>query len=157
MKKLIILSLFAVAAFTLNAQSGLDTGYDYAVGYDGSVLFYTGTAADTLGTGDSTWTKTVLFNTMDEIECNIYFDIDSVGGTSAIANRQNVYLQAKAFPDDTYTNIDTVTYQGTADTTFTMSISTAGDYRYVRVNIVGDSDELGTEIQKLYFHKIISR
>lgn len=134
------------------AQSGFDTGYDYALGYESSIYPIIGGVDDTTGTGDSTQTFTVLKNTLDELICNVYVDVDSIGGTSSAANAHYFILRGKLFPDDSYTNIDTVTYQGAADSTFTIGSTTAKAYRYWQLLEQGKTDEFKTELQKAYFH-----
>lgn len=125
--------------------------YDRTLGANEWTLDHEGNASDTLHTGDSIWTYQIwLPHHGDPLKYKIYMDVDSTGGTSAIANRYLFILQAKNSEDETYTALDTVTYQGTADTTFSFTeTTTAQFYKKWRMYVKGTSDELKIEIQKL--------
>ncbi|MCP4569917.1 MAG: hypothetical protein GY841_20245 [FCB group bacterium] len=154
MKKLLYILAIGILMFACNdgnAQDRKDTDYDKVVKQGNSAWFIIGGAADTTGILDSVLTKTVLIETNDEVICDVYIDSDSLGGTSSPLNSHYFIMQYKEFPDDSYTNLDTVTYQGTVDTTFKMSSSTAYKARYWRILEKGKTDSFSTELQKAYF------
>jgi hypothetical protein len=110
---------------------------------------YEGNSSDTLGAGDSILYKEVkLPQHGDALKYKIYLDVDSIGGTSDAANKYNFFLQAKNSDDETYSNLDTIGYIGTSDTTFSFVQTTTSEYyKYWRMYIEGLTDELVIELQ----------
>lgn len=146
---LLILLLFPLF---MSAQiRGKETEQNATVKYGQSKWYYTGIASDTTGVLDSTQYKIVLIETLDKVICDVYVDVDSVSGTGSVANGHYFILQGKQFPDDPYTAIDTVTYAGTVDTTFTLTSTSAAKYVFWKVLEKGKTDSFGTELKKLYF------
>lgn len=111
MKKIIFLIsiFFLTFTFCVDAQ-------DKTMGYDDTYLWYDGTASDTIGISDSIWTYEVRKKTDSRMYCYVDMYLDSTGGT---ANSVKIYLQNKFFPDQDYTNVDSVTWAASADTAFT--------------------------------------
>jgi len=152
MKKIILYIALMFVSFSIMAQfRGKDTAYDNVLSDGKTAYFITGTAADTTGTADSTLTKTIFVNTNVETICDLYMDVDSLGGTAGIANAHYFILQYKEFPDEAYTALDTITYAGTVDTTFRITSTTAVKARYWRILEKGITDELKLKTTKWYF------
>lgn len=147
MKKLVLILIGIVIAVVASAQWRVDNGYDAVVKDNQSAYFFVGSLTDLIGEGDSTLTKTVFINTNDEVICDVYVDLDSVSAGAAVP----VYFKGKQFPDDTYTEIDTVTYGMTADTTFTFTSTSAKKYRYWQISIEAPDDSISLSLSKAYF------
>jgi len=151
-KAILFISIIMLAFVSMGQVRNIDTGYDGVIKNGNSAYFFKGTAADTTGVLDSLTTKTVFINTNDESICDIYVDVDSIDGTGSVANAHYFIVRYKEFPDDPWTNIDTVTYTGTADTTFTITSTSAKKARYWQLLEKGKTDEFHTELQKAYFN-----
>ena len=91
--------------------------------------------ADTVSATDSTYSVVIPTFFNRAFTYNVKASLDTV--SSPIGAR--AILRGKVWNDDTYTPIDTVTYKGTADTTFTFSSSTAVRYQYMDVLFEQDS------------------
>ena len=147
MKRILILFIAVFVSLVSIAQiRNIDTGYDKVVKDKLSAYFFTGTASDTIGVGDSTLTKTLFINTNDEVIIDVYVDIDSLASSGDVL----LILKGKEFPDDAYTALDTVTWTMTGDTICKLT-SSAGKYRYAQLSIEAPKDEIEAELQKAYF------
>lgn len=135
MKKLLLLVALSAFLITLNAQKTyILTAKDPA----GSWLHESNLGAvDTIGSADSTWTYTIYPNKGERLYYDIALNIDSVGGTGGVAGLVPVILQGRRLSSDTYTNIDTITWIGSAsDTTIKFSqVSTAQFYTEYRLSV----------------------
>lgn len=145
--------LIAIMALFVGISYGQNQTVDKELSYDQTFVYFNGSSVDTLGTGDSTWTYTVNKQNLSTVYPYVYVAIDTLTGTSQDVT--NIYLQAKVFPDESYSNIDTVQYYASADTTFTFDISvsatTGRKEQFWRVNMVGSTDDVKLEIQDLNF------
>lgn len=141
-----ILVLGSLVSFSQNQS------VDYVIGYDATYVLYTGTSSDVLYTTDSTWSYTINKKTDEEVIGYYRVDLKKVSGT---AKPVNVFFQKKIFEADSYTDIDTVVYAGTADTTihFNTSSNAAGDFW--RVYIQKNNNDFKVEIEafKAKFYK----
>lgn len=149
MKKLaILISLFVFAAITINAQ-------DAILREDEWKWDYNGTSADTIGAGmdndvaATNWTNTVYVGYRgDPLKYKIYLDVDSIAGTSNVADEHLFILQAKNSYDEAWTALDTVSYAGTADTTFSFTqTTTAQYYKWWRIKGKTEDDGFQSEVQ----------
>ena len=150
MKKLFILLTLVIVAMSASAQfnSGTtDSGYDhFHSSTDKYMIYYNGTDADTIGTGDSILTKTILLNTDAPLKYEFYVDADTVTG---LADSCIFYLETKKHTDDTYTIQDSVKWYGSTDTTFSVSETSTGvPARYWRLRQKGYSDSFKSELKK---------
>lgn len=140
---LILFFTMSVSVFCqTKTMKSTDWVYDYECGQK-----------DTLGTGDSIWYQEIYFPKHgDGLLYSVYVDVDSIGGTSGPANEYLFIIKGKANESATYVALDTVSYAGTADTTFTMAeLSTAVKYKYIMLYVEGEADELAIELQKVEF------
>ena len=119
---------------------------DNVLNYDETFVIFEGTSSDVLESGDSTWMYTIQKKTDEKVFAYFFIDLDSVGGTAADVN---IYLQRKVFGSESYSNVDTVTYAGTTDTTFVIKTTSADWGDYWRINIVGSNDEFEIKINEL--------
>jgi hypothetical protein len=141
MKKLLILLFFPLICYS---QHETLSGNEWVYNYDGI-------ESDTLGNGDSIWYKELYFPSHgDPLKYDIFFDVDSTGGTSSSDNEYLFIVQGKNNESDSYTPYDTVSYAGTADTVFHLTeTGTAKIIKWLRLYVIGESDELVVEIQKM--------
>ena len=91
--------------------------------------------ADTVSGVDSTYSVVIPTFFNRAFTYNVKASLDTV--SSPIGAR--AILRGKVWNDDDYTPIDTVTFAGTADTTFTFSSATAVRYQYMDVLFEQDS------------------
>lgn len=114
MKNLIILIVFILSVYSLNAQS---------LSYTKTHHYYNGTTADQTTATDSTLSYSVFKLTDGILYPTIDLKLDSVSGAAASVT---VYLNKKMFETDSYTPVDTVTWSAsTSDTVvrFTVDVS----------------------------------
>lgn len=134
--------MFLGVLFTSNAQN---TTNDATLSYSQTYNYFTGSASDTIGALDSIWTYTVRKKSDAKLYMYYYVDLDSTGGTAA-----DVYIirQKKMFLEEDYTVVDTITWAGTVDTTFS-SLSAIKDSEYWRLIIKGSNDSFKVKINAL--------
>jgi hypothetical protein len=142
MKKIILISL--LISF-ITAMSGQNAAVDADLSYDATFVLLTGQASDTIGIQDSTWTFTVRKKTDAKMYHYYYISLDSVGGTTNIVD---IIRQKKMFLAESYTNVDTVSWHGTADTTFS-SLGSQTHGEYWRILIKGRDDTFKAKIIEL--------
>lgn len=146
MKNILCLLVF-VFGVALAGYSQNDADYDKSLSYASTYLVYTGDATDTIGDGDSTWMYTAYKKSYSRTYPKISVKVDSIKGTAA-----DVYFihQYKSFAFESYTNGDTVTWAGTtADTSFTIDVSTASKSDYHRLLMKGSTDSFNAGISNL--------
>lgn len=92
-----------------------------------------GTAVDTVGVTDSTYSYTFTVVNMDEqLEAECRIKLDSTSGTPTL----NVALKGKFSWNDSWTSIANADWAGTtSDTTLILSSTTAVPYRFYQVYI----------------------
>lgn len=150
MKKMIIFFAFMASFMITEAQTDL---YLSITDPSGSWLEdYTGLDAyDTIGAGDSVWvSRTIYPNKGERLYYDIYLSVDSTGGTGDVANLCPFILQGRRLSVDSWTDIDTVNYAGTADTTFKYSqVSTAQFYTEYRISMTAANDDFAAKILRL--------
>lgn len=151
MKKLAIVLMLVLPVYVMG-QYSVDGSYDKQIDDKESAVYYNGTSAEITSSGDSTWYVDIFVRTADETIFDCFLDVDSVGGTSSAANEHLFFLSYAQFPgSNSYTAIgDTVSYAGTADTTFVLSSgSTAVKARQWRINCIGETDSFYSELDYL--------
>ena len=140
MKKILLilmLGLFALTSFSQNLS----------LGYSKTFFEYNGKASDTIGIADSVWTYEFKKLSTNRVYPYVYMSLDAVSGTPASVT---ILLQSKVTSDEGWTNRDTVTYSGTADTTFSLSpteVPYIADYH--RVIMTGSTDEFKVKVNLL--------
>ena len=144
MKKIMIL-LFGIAlmltSFSINAQDQSKTLNTKAYYYE-----FPFTSSDYVEASDTYYVQ-VTSRKVEPLKYNIKVEMDSISGAPQVA----VSIQGKVFTGDTWANISTITWMGTAsDTSFLLSeISTAKYYRYWRVYFVATGTAQKVEITKV--------
>ena len=148
MKKLIVLIIFALSFFAIQAQESAT--YDGVLAYNESYLEYEGVATDILTTTDTLWYYTVLKRSFLPLKYDVYLNLDVTGGST---NSVTVTLVAKKWLDQAaWTTLKTVTWTGGADTTIVLTeSSTAGQYQYYKVNCLGANNTMLYHINYLYY------
>lgn len=132
MKKIILMLLVLVLAFSVNAQKAIAIApLDFNSNW---VNEYTAIATDTLGTVTATtWSYEIPVNKADGLFYVGKIKLaDKTTGANGVCT---VKLQGKYFAADTYTDITTVSWTGvgSTDTTITYtSVSNKVYYRYLR-------------------------
>lgn len=147
MKKSLIILLLGFLCQGVFPQNGT---VDARLGYEETWKTLKCTTADSIGQGDSTWTYTVYKKTVEPSVCYYRIYLDSLSGTS---DTVDIFLQKKVFgypesyASETYSNIDTVTYYGTADTVISAynSSATYSDFYRVLVKERGDNFKVGID------------
>ena len=115
MKKLIVFLVICAVSFAMSAQKSLGNAY-------GASLSASLDSADVEN-------FEIFVNKAEMLYYNIAVICDSISAPSV-----TFFLQGKDFDHQSYTNIDTVTWAGTADTSFVFSQeSTKQAYRYYNV------------------------
>jgi hypothetical protein len=130
MKKVMIL-LFGIAlimSFSVNAQDQSKTLKSKAYYYE-----FPFTSSDYIEASDTYYVQ-VTSRKVEPLKYSIKVEMDSISGAPQVA----ASIQGKVFTGDSWTNISTITWMGTAsDTSFILGeISTAKYYRYWRVYFV---------------------
>ena len=134
MKKLIVFLVICAVSLAMSAQKSLGN-------------FYGASLSATLDSADVENFE-IYVNKAEVLYYNIAVIADSVSAPSA-----TFLLQAKDFEHESYTNIDTVTWAGTADTSFVFSQeSTKQFYNYYNVKTTVADGECDIEV-KFQFKK----
>ena len=142
MKKLIgilVIALLFCSIGNINAQDKSDkltyneTKYTFNLG-----------AKDTIGIGDSTYVFQLQNLNTESVIASAYFDIDSVGGAASVT----IVSSGKIHNSAAYTDISTVTWSMTGDTTFTMTESSK-NYEYWRWTITGSASTIQAVVKVL--------
>jgi len=151
MKRIAILIsvLFVIASIEVKAQGSNSVNLnvnEWKFDYNGNA---NDTIGDNMDNNTANWTNTVYVGWRgDPLKYKIYMDVDSTDGTSSAADEHLFILQAKSSNDETYTALDTVSYAGTADTTFTFTqVTTAQFYKWWRVLGKTEDDGFDSEIK----------
>jgi hypothetical protein len=148
MKKILIAFLFLIVAFAVQSQNAT---VDKTLNYDETYYWFDGATSDTIGATDSTWMLTVRKKNDTRILPYIAAKMDSLGGTG---DTVNVYLQNKVFPDQNYSNLDTVIWPGqgpdSGDTIY-FDYGTAVKGEYWRLLFVGENDSFKAGIDWVNF------
>lgn len=133
--------LFAMISYGQSVSNTTGINFTFDVNEDLTYVEYTGNAADTISSTDSTWTYTfAVKNLLDDLKVQGRMVLDSVSGVPNTA----VYLKGKVFGDDSWTTITTVNWTGSSsDTTFSIDNATAKPYRYLQyaIDCVADSTQ----------------
>jgi hypothetical protein len=147
MKNFIVALILLSCALSVSAQES--STYDKTLGYSETYLEFTGSSTDVLKVGDSTWCYTVWKKSVRPLKYDVYMDLDSTGGTK---NMMTITLLGKKWLDQAaWTTLKTQRYTLGRDTTFTFTeSSTAGQYQFYKVNVVGDNDTFLMSIKKLF-------
>lgn len=141
---LLLLGMFSLVTF------GQNSTIDARLGYDETFKTVTLSSSDSIGVGDSLWTYTVYKKTRGPSICYYRLYLDSLSGTS---DTVDIFLQKKVFgtpqssASEGYTNVDTVTYYGTADTGFSAVVSSAqyADFWRLTIKERGDNFKVGID------------
>ena len=142
MKALLTLFISILAIMPIDGVEAQDA----SLGYEQTYWTYTGLAADTIGAGSLTWEFDIKKLTDQEVKPYVYLTLDSLGGSSEVS----VYLQSKVFSDQSYSDLDTLTWSVTsADTTLIFDYSTATRSDYWNVKVVGSNADTQVGIGKL--------
>jgi hypothetical protein len=121
-----IAALLLIASFSMVLMSNKSKTLRDSVYYHD----FNFSAGDTISNNDTTYYVDVIANKAEPLKYDILVDIDTVSGTNTVA----IVLKGKVMASDSWTDITTVNWAGTADTVFTFSEhSTAKYYRYWRV------------------------
>lgn len=134
MKKLIVFLFICAISFAVSAQRSLGSSY--------------GTSLEASLDSADVENFEIYVNKAEVLYYNIAVIADSVDTPSA-----TFLLQAKDFAHESYTNIDTVTWKGTADTSFVFSEKTNKQfYNYYNVKTTVADGECDIEV-KFQFKK----
>lgn len=144
MKKL--LTILLLSGLFLAVTFAQNETFDASLGYDYTYNLYTGTAGDTIGSGDSTWTYTIEKLTDTKIFAYARLELDSTGGTGAPVT---VLLQNKVFNSETFSNIDTVTWTVGTDTTIIFETTTSDIADKWRILMTGSTDGFRAKVPRL--------
>jgi len=142
----VILALITLVSFSQNQS------VDRTLGYDDTYILFSGTSSDYVLDEDSTWSYTIEKKTDNEVKAYYRLDLDSISGT---AEDVNIYFQNKLFEDDDFTDVDTVVYSGSADTTiyFNYSSNLSGDFHRVLVSKNDNDFKVLIKYLKAKFYK----
>lgn len=144
-----ILTLVTILAFGFNSFSQESATYDKFLGYAETWWYYTPASTSRMTTTtDSIWYYTVYSEKYLPQTLDVKFALDSISGT---AQHTNIYLKAKKFENDTYTNIDTIDWHASADTVINFNITTDMRYRYFQVYVKTDLKGFIINCDYLYF------
>lgn len=115
------------------------------IGYNETYRYYTGTDGDTTGTGDLTWSFSMIKTTKSKSSCNVYADIDTIGAPTGTVS---VILEYRTFPEinSTYIPTDTVVYSLTVDTAFTYTTTSTYPSDNWRARLVASEDAAKVKI-----------
>ena len=130
MKKFILLIALAIGFLSISAQ----TVKKYTLPVNQYFWNYTGTAADTLGVGQTTWGYETIINKQDGFFYNIRVKVsDKTTGGAGVGT---IKLQGKHFSTDAYSDITTISWTGvgSTDTIAPFSqVTTKQYYRYLKI------------------------
>ena len=130
MKKILLAISFLIGIVSVNAQTVKTFMYPSAT----YTKTYIGTAADTLGVGQTTWGYEMEVNKADGLFYNTRVKVSDK--TTGAAGVGTVKLQGKYFDTDSYSDITTVTWTGVGSTDSIISfqnVSTKNYYRYLKI------------------------
>ncbi len=137
MKKIVF--IFLCLAFNAQSQKVLLKGeYQYR---------HKGQPGDTISNNDTLWSHSVYPNKSYFTSCNIRVAIDSVSGNPSM----DIILQAKIYKNNSYVNINSVTWYGTSSDTVIEFNKTEFINKYRYFNILVDAN---TTIQKSIINNI---
>jgi len=149
MKKIALILLLGVISLTTFSQSRPQA--DQSLKYGDTWSLYLGKNADTIGVGDSTWTRVVNKLTTDKVGVEWRIYLDSLSGTADTVDLFFYYSTHGL----TYTLEDTVTWYGTQDTLIIFDDDTTrvGDYNKVFIRERGDNFKfrIDTVANKFYY------
>ena len=115
---LIAILLIGMTGFAQNKTANIKKGNTYA-----DLSF---TAADTINESETYYIEITNFQDYPAMQ-DIIFTGEAVTGTGDVV----VTAYGKKFSESSYSSIGTVTWDGSADTTYTINVTTANKYRYV--------------------------
>jgi hypothetical protein len=141
MKKILIIMLLALVGLTTYSQKRGTK--DASLGYDATWNVFVGANADTLGVGDSVFTRT--YEKLINYAVYPYFEVvlDSISGTSDTVDVSFYYSPFGL----RYTLDSTMTWYGTADTVIKWQQDTArrADYHKIIIKERGDNFKVGID------------
>jgi hypothetical protein len=147
LKSSILIFIFALLSFGHSYSQNTDA--DAQLGYDETFIYFTGATADTIGVADSIWTFTVRKKADAGLYFYTYMELDSLDGT---ANIVDIIRQKRVTLNESWTNIDTVTWHVTStDTSFSKNTSSSQYGEYFRIRVQGRNDLVKAKISKLDF------
>ena len=125
MKKIILFLVLCLGFASLKAQVILPVKK--------FIYEFNGTAADTVGSVDTTWNKSIQLNKLDGLFYNAKVKLSDVAAGAACT----VALQGKMFANDSYSTITTVDWKGGGtDTTILFTQNTNKVYwRYLNFQV----------------------
>lgn len=116
MKKLLIIFSLIIAVAVIKAQDA--TSFTKTLKSATTWDRYVGLAGDTVSNNRDSLAFVYKLNKEYPVQYYIYLDIDTVSSSST-----TIKLQGKVFDDESWTDISSVSFGGTADTTFVFSYS----------------------------------
>ena len=124
---IIAILLFGVTGFAQNKTANIDKGDTYV-----DLSF---TAADTINASDTYYIEVTNFQDYPAMQ-DIQFTGEFVSGSGDIT----VTAYGKKFSGSTYASIGSaLTWDGSADTTYTINVTTANRYRYLKLEFAADA------------------
>lgn len=108
---------------------------------------YTGTAADSIGKTDSTFTYVFKVNQPHKTTPYIFVDLDSLRGT---ADTLYVIYQSKAFDTQKFVTLDTSIWVNSSSADAVYNPGSAVLQEYFRVFVKGQTDEYAVTINGIY-------
>lgn len=140
MKNFLLVSIFIVLGISsMNAQN-------QTLSYSNTWFEYNGSDGDTIGYGDSVYTYTITKYTTNKVTPRLYVELDSIGGAAA---EVTTYLQKKVSSDESWSNIDTVVYNGTVDTSYIMQPDNTQIGDYYRFYLQCENDGFNLKIKTI--------
>jgi hypothetical protein len=115
MKKIIIILITVVLSLSLFAQDRTVT-QEMKPSPNYTLLEYDGVANDTVSNNRDSLAVDLFLNKPYPVGYYIYLDIDTVSSSST-----TIKLQGRVFDEESWTDISSVSFGGTADTTFVFS------------------------------------
>ncbi len=137
---ILLFGIALIMSFSVNAQDQSKTLKSSAYYYE-----FPFTSSDYVEASDTYYVQ-VTSRKVEPLKYDIKVGMDSISGAPQVA----VSIQGKVFTGDSWTNISTTTWMGTAsDTSFILTeTSTAKYYRYWRVYFVATGTAQKVEITK---------
>ena len=123
---IIAILLFGVTGFAQNKTANIAKGNTYA-----DLSF---TAADTINESETYYIEITNFQDYPAMQ-DIQFTGSAVTGSGDVV----VTAYGKKFSASSYSSIGTVTWDGSADTTYNINVTTANRYRYFKLEFVSDA------------------
>lgn len=147
MKKYFLLLVISLSFILCsNAQNA---ALDYDLSYGNSYAEFTGTAADTFGIADSTYTFTIQKRTLGNLQPYVYLNLDSVGGTS---NNVVITLSSKVFEEEDYTLRESITWTTGADTAFKFESDSAHHSQIWQLGLTGQDNTFKIGVDNFNIH-----